>query len=369
MRKNTQIILTVTNDLNYDQRMIRICTSLSNAGYNVLLVGRIRSFSKPLASRPYDQLRLNCFFNQGKFFYLEYNIRLFFLLLFRSFDIISAIDLDTLAPAYVCAKIRRKICVYDAHEYFSEVPEVVNRPAIKRIWEGLAQWLIPNIRYCYTVGQSLADELSERYQNAFAVIRNLPWRSALPEVKPLADRPVLLYQGVLNDGRGLEAAITALQGLDAVELWLAGEGDLSAELRALAKDLGVADRVRFLGYLQPEELKDLTPQATIGLNLLENKGLNYYYSLANKAFDYIQGGLPAIHMNFPEYEMINEKYKIGKLIGDLKPETLQTAIEELLDKPQEYEQIRQNCRLAAEELIWEKEEKKLLDLYFGILEP
>ena len=369
MRKNTQIILTVTNDLNYDQRMIRICTSLSNAGYNVLLVGRIRSFSKPLTSRPFDQIRLNCIFNQGKLFYIEYNIRLFVFLLFRSFNIISAVDLDTLAPAYVCAKIRRKICVYDAHEYFSEVPEVVNRPAVKRVWEALAQWLIPNIQHCYTVGQSLADELSERYQNTFAVIRNLPWRSAISEAKPLADPPILLYQGVLNDGRGLEAAIGVLQQLENVELWLAGEGDLSAELRTLAKELGVAERIQFLGYLTPEALKDLTPQATIGLNLLENKGLNYYYSLAIKAFDYIQASLPAIHMDYPEYKMINEEYQIGKLIEDLKPATLQRAIEALLDNPQEYEKIRQNCRLAAQELIWEKEEKKLLEIYFGILKP
>jgi len=369
MRKNTQIILTVTNDLNYDQRMIRICTSLSNAGYNVLLVGRIRSFSKPLVSRPFDQLRLNCFFNQGKLFYIEYNIRLLFFLFFRSFDIISAVDLDTLAPAYICAKIRRKICVYDAHEYFSEVPEVVNRPSVKRVWEALAQWLIPKIQHCYTVGQSLADELSARYQNTFAVIRNLPWRSEIPATKSSPNRPILLYQGVLNDGRGLEAAIGALQQLKAVELWLAGEGDLSAELRTLAKESGVADRVQFLGYLTPEALKDLTPQATIGLNLLENKGLNYYYSLANKAFDYIQAGLPAIHMDFPEYRLLNEEYQIGKLIKDLKPESLQAAIEELLDNPQEYEKIRQNCRLAAQELTWEQEEKKLLQIYFDILKP
>ncbi|MEM9824342.1 MAG: glycosyltransferase, partial [Bacteroidota bacterium] len=62
MERQTKIILTVTNDLNYDQRMQRICGSLSTFGYNILLVGRVRSFSKPLQAQKFEQKRLKCFF-------------------------------------------------------------------------------------------------------------------------------------------------------------------------------------------------------------------------------------------------------------------------------------------------------------------
>jgi hypothetical protein len=103
-----KIICTVTNDLNYDQRMIRICTSLVNAGYDVELVGRLRKHSLPVTERNYKQTRLRCFFNKGKFFYLEYNIRLFFFLVFRNADVFSAVDLDTLLANTLASRIRSK---------------------------------------------------------------------------------------------------------------------------------------------------------------------------------------------------------------------------------------------------------------------
>ncbi|MGE5108750.1 MAG: hypothetical protein ACM3H8_14495, partial [Sphingobacteriales bacterium] len=65
-----KIVFTVTNDLNYDQRMIRICTSLANVGYEVLLVGRNRKQSSPLDPKPYYQKRLSCWFQKGKGFYI-----------------------------------------------------------------------------------------------------------------------------------------------------------------------------------------------------------------------------------------------------------------------------------------------------------
>ncbi len=142
-----KIYLTVTNDLTYDQRMIRIATTLVNSGYTVCLVGRLRSNSQSLKEQPFAQKRLRCWFDKGKFFYLEYNWRLFFYLLWRRLDAIGSIDLDTLLAGYLLSKLKRKPCIYDAHEYFTEVPEVVERPAIQRVWERLAQGIIPRLTY------------------------------------------------------------------------------------------------------------------------------------------------------------------------------------------------------------------------------
>ncbi|MEM1322036.1 MAG: glycosyltransferase family 4 protein [Bacteroidota bacterium] len=363
MRTPTRIIFTVTNDLSYDQRMIRICSSLVEAGYRVILVGRQRAQSVPLLDRPFQQKRLRCYFEQGKLFYAEYNLRLFFYLLFASCDIIASIDLDTLLPGFLCGKIRGKAVVYDAHEYFTEVPEVVRRPKVKRVWEGLANGLIPRIQFCYTVGEGLAGIFEERYGRPFEVIRNVPWAQGEGWEIERVEPPVILYQGVLNEGRGLEAMLQAMPLISNAQLWLAGEGDLSEALRRQSEELGLGARVRFWGYLQPEELHRLTPQASIGINLLENRGLNYYYSLANKTFDYIQAGLPALHMNFPEYAAINRQYEVALLMDNLNPQQLAKAINRLLEQPELYAQLQANCRLAARELTWEKEQARLIAFY------
>jgi hypothetical protein len=110
-----KIVFTVTTDLTYDQRMIRICTSLANAGYDVMLVGRKMKASLPLTVQPFKQKRLFCFFEKGKLFYAEYNIRLFFYLLFKQMDCISAIDLDSILPCYFISRIKKITRVYDAH--------------------------------------------------------------------------------------------------------------------------------------------------------------------------------------------------------------------------------------------------------------
>ena len=147
-----RIVFTVTNDLTYDQRMNRICSTLQAAGYDITLIGFMKKRSVKLEQKPYKQIRLNLFFVKGKLFYLEYNFRLFWYLIFNKYDIYTGIDLDTLLPVYLNAKIKGKPCVYDAHEYFTELPEIVARPLIKKMWIKLEKFLLPKIKYNYTVG-------------------------------------------------------------------------------------------------------------------------------------------------------------------------------------------------------------------------
>lgn len=359
-----KIYLTVTNDLSYDQRMIRICTTLAEEGYAICLVGRLRSFSKPLLEQNFQQKRLSCFFDKGKLFYIEYNIRLFLFLLWNRFDAVCSIDLDTILAGYYACKIKGKTCIYDAHEYFTEVPEVVQRPKTKKIWEWVAQHTIPNIEYAYTVCESLQGVFKERYRTDFGLIRNVPFQQKdLSPILPFQQPFILLYQGVLNDGRGLEEMITAMQELKGVEFWLAGEGDCSQQLRALTQKLQLEDVVKFLGYVQPHELKNITTQAHLGINLLQNKGLNYYYSLANKFFDYIQAQKPSLNMNFPEYAAITKQYPVGLLLDDLETATIVQTIQKILHNPQLYSQLQANCQQAREVFVWEKEKLKLIEFY------
>ena len=102
-----RIFFTVTNALAYDQRMIRICTSLTRAGYEVTLVGWKFDSSISLAKQPYIQKRLPCVFSQGKPLYVEYNNRLFLLLHFRRMHCICAIDLDTNVQCYLISIVKR----------------------------------------------------------------------------------------------------------------------------------------------------------------------------------------------------------------------------------------------------------------------
>ncbi|MFZ4635214.1 MAG: glycosyltransferase family 4 protein [Saprospiraceae bacterium] len=358
-----RILLTVTNDLTYDQRMQRIATTLSQAGYDVALVGRERPQSAPLEDRLFGQYRLHCLFNTGFAFYAEYNLRLLAHLMRTPFDAVGVVDLDTLPAGTLASLWRRKVRVFDAHEYFTEVPEVVHRPVVKAFWELVAKSFLPFFKHAYTVGTSLAELFTQQYGIPFAVVRNVPEAKPLPE-KPLkADPPVLLYQGALNEGRGIEVLLQAMTMLEGFELWLVGEGDLSDALRRMANELGVGDRVRFLGWVKPSELSALTETAWLGLNLLENRGLSYYYSLANKYFDCVQACVPVLTMDFPEYRALQQQHPVAVLLSDLHADAVVQAVLHLKENPEAYNALVAAAQNARLEWIWEKEEAVLLAVW------
>jgi glycosyltransferase involved in cell wall biosynthesis len=359
-----KIIFTVVNDLTYDQRMIRICTSLVEAEYEVLLVGRQLSESVPLTNHVFKQKRLSCFFNKGKLFYIEYNIRLFFFLLFKSTDAYSAVDLDTLVACTFLAKIRSKKLIFDAHEYFEEVPEVTHRPAIKKVWQLVAKWFIPHADLAYTVNRALADIFSKKYHRYFDVIRSVPYPMGDIRMLPKSEK-IILYQGALNKGRGLVQLIEAMQGIDAV-CWIAGEGDLSGVLRKRVEELKLKQKVKFLGYVQPDELKQITVKAYIGYNVMENIGLSYYYSLANKFFDYIQAEIPQVCAPFPEYEHINHKFAVAVLC-ECNVEVIRNTINDLLIDEKKYNTLQSACKVAKRTFNWEDEDEKLKSMYRNVV--
>ncbi|MCP4521652.1 MAG: glycosyltransferase family 4 protein [Cytophagales bacterium] len=354
-----KIVFTITNDISYDQRMQRICSSLQKGGYDVLLLGRLRSFSKPLPSFPFSTHRIKCFFDQGKLFYLEFNLRLLFFLLFRKTDIYGAIDLDTIIPHFLVSKLKGKPMVYDAHEYFTEVPEVVNRPKVKKIWTSIESWIVPKLQYAYTVNDSLAKLFKEKYNTPFEIIRNASL--LYPTLSKTENKKYLIYIGAVNVGRGLEELIEAMPQID-ISLYICGDGDILDELKGKVKEKNLGDKVHFTGYVQPKNLHQLTRNAFIGVCLLRNQGLSYYYSLANKFYDYVHAEIPQITINFPEYKKINEQYKVAELI-DLDVEQIIKTTQYLLDNPTYYQTLIENCQKAKKELNWEAEEQKLLSFY------
>jgi glycosyltransferase involved in cell wall biosynthesis len=344
----------------YDQRMQRICHSLAETGYEVLLTGRKLRSSPPLVPALYQQSRLPCLFNKGKMFYAEYNIRLFFFFLFKKADCICAIDLDTILPCWFVSKLKGIKRVYDAHEYFSQLDEVISRPSVYRFWHWIEKKMIPRFPLGYTVCESLSEEFKKNFRANYAVVRNVPVLTENNEQE--RQKNVILYQGAVNRGRGLENLVMAMKSMNA-ELWVCGDGNFMDEMKKAVTENNLENKVKFFGMLSPEELKIKTKQAYIAVNPFEKTGLNQYLSLSNKFFDYIHAGTPQVTMNYPEYRRLNDECKVAYLIDDLSPGTIAAAFEKLILDKELYGQLKQNCVAARKVWCWQNEKDKLVKFY------
>ena len=361
-----RIIVSVTNDLVTDNRVHKVCTSLANFGFEILLVGR-KLCSSENVLRSYPTKRFRLIFCKGPFFYAEYNIRLFFFLLFTKADIFLSNDLDTLPANYWVSNFRGKKLVYDSHEYFTEVPELIGRKRTQNFWLRIEKKYVPKIKNAYTVCDSLANIYYQKYLVPFKVIRNVPLKSRENKekinVELPKDKKIILYQGSLNVGRGIEQVISAMKYIDHAVFLIIGKGDISKQLKMLAEKEGVSHKVIFLGRIPMEKLTSYTKCAHLGISLEENLGLNYYYSLPNKIFDYIQAGVPVLASDFPEIKKIIEIYQAGKCTLERDPIKLSEIIKEMLFDEKLQIEWSNNLQKAADDLCWEKEEKILKKIF------
>nr|WP_321357277.1 glycosyltransferase [uncultured Draconibacterium sp.] len=367
MKRKKQIIVSVTNDLVADNRAHKVCTSLEEMGFDVLLVGRKLKNSQPL-TRIYQTHRMRLLFSKGACFYAEYNFRLFLLLLFRKADVLLANDLDALAANYLASKIKRTELVYDSHEYFTEVPELIGRPRIKHIWEWLESKMLPNLKHCYTVCDSIAAVYHKKYGVPFRVVRNIPAsKNTVQSNEKENQQKIILYQGAVNIGRGLEQAIKAMHFIEGAQIVIAGDGDIKEQLEELVRTEKLEDKVHFTGRLSIEELAKLTPTADVGLSIEEDLGLNYRFALPNKLFDYIRAGVPVLISDLPEMKAIVEKYNIGAISNSHDPKELADAINEALNNSAKRKTWKTNLVQASKELTWENEAEVLKGIFSEFL--
>jgi len=322
--------------------------------------------------REYQTYRMVLLFEKGPFFYAEFNLRLFFFLLTHKASLLISNDLDTLLPNFLIQKLRKTGLVYDAHEYFTGVPELAKRPFVQRIWKRIERKILPSIRYMVTVNDSIAALYHKEYNIVPLVVRNIPLTKKTEsgytpgrfDLELPDDKKIILLQGAgVNINRGAEEAVSAMQFTEGAILLIIGDGDVIPALKSMTLDLNLQDKVRFLPRQPLERLAAYTAMADIGITFDKDTNINYRYSLPNKLFDYIQAGLPVLASTLPEVKKIIDEYGCGAFIENHNPQHIAACFTQFMNDDQFLSECRTNALKASIKLNGETEQKPLLSLF------
>ena len=365
--------VSVINDLVTDNRVNKTCMALIECGYDVTLVGRKLSNSLPIPNWTFKTIRLKMIFKKGPVFYFFFNLRLFFVGLINKTDLFYANDLDTLAPMFLLSKLKKKPLIYDSHELFCEVPELKASRIKKSIWQKLEGYIIPKLKTCITVNDSIAKIYEAKYNVPFHIIRNISDfdQSFIPKSRVQLslpeDKKIILLQGAgINVDRGAEELIDAMEFVQNAVLYIIGSGDVWENLKQkVSFNKSIQNKVVLINKLPKSELINYTFNADLGLSIDKNTNLNYLYSLPNKIFDYIQAEIPILASRLPEIENIILQYKIGDFIDDHNPKTIANKLNEMLYS-QQLSSYKKYLAIAKKEITWKSEKEKLLTIIKNI---
>lgn len=419
MKKN--ICMFVWNNFTNDARVLRACTALIEEGYYVKLIAIHDYYNKNLLKKEkkdnFEIVRVERFpkfikrlldfkenYNEkmksNKYIFLSPFLLIIFSIIFflkiskilkciiifnifiqmiregidRNYDIYHSNDLNTLPQGWICAKILKNNAklIYDSHEVQT------SRTGYKgKKYYYLEKFLIKKIDRMIMTTKTRADYTRKLYGIESKIVHNYPFYNDEVKLKDTvniydklglnSDEPILLYQGGIQEGRGLENIIKASLKFKRGVVVFIGDGKIKPKLKKMVRENSLEERIKFLDKVPVEELIYYTRQAYLGFQVLQNVCFNHYSALSNKLFEYIMSEVPVVACDFPEIKKIVEKEKIGISIDASNPNNIASAVNYFLDNPEIRKEMAKRCKEAKKIYNWKNEKKIFISIYEGEL--
>ncbi|WP_088815939.1 MULTISPECIES: glycosyltransferase [Listeria] len=403
-----RVTMFVWNEFTNDARVLRECTALQDAGYFVCLIalkGSQPAIEKHSENFCIRRIKYELTFLHKIWIYLAtlciayvappigVLLLLFCVLLFETkarflvrklvlilkmtvlgfalqTDIYHANDLNTLFQGVFCAKVKRKKLIFDSHEVNTS-----RSGYDSKIYHIIEKWLIHFPDCVIHENETRAKYIRRIYGFTPEVIYNYPFfeenrdKVALHERLQIPENELLLlYQGGLQIGRGLENLLAAAPYIERGTIVFIGDGKLKYKLMEITKQQGLTNRVKFLDKVPVQELPSYTRNAYVGFQLLNNTCFNHFSAASNKLFEYMMAGVPVIACSFPEMKKVIRREKIGILVDSKNPVSIAAAVNDVLRNPNLQHEMSENALAARKRYNWDNEKVKFLALYQKICE-
>lgn len=371
-----KISIVVSNSLKKDPRVIKQIKIAIQQGYKVQFVGyndkfADREFLDGLGIK-YDLVdlgddylgKLRSPIKKIKRLFLRPRKAIEYICDFKP-DIIHANDFDTLGLAMSASKRCKAKVIYDSHEIFAENIGIVENTMLKKyiIWR--ERHLVKKVDAMISVSNTATAYFEKKYKiKKPTVITNCPMRNTIPLKEKAKDKFEVVYQGLMVLGRGYEEFVMAAKYIDDnIRFILRGYGGIENKLKNMIKENNLEGKVRFDEPVEVAQLVSAASSSHVGIVLTRPINLNFELSISNKVFEYAAAGLPVILSDVPEHRYLNKKYNFGIVINEVTPENIAKAVSELYENKEKYKELAQNAKKMADEMVWENEAQKLIEIY------
>ena len=313
--------------------------------------------------------RLKLPLNNKKFLLLLYTIKVLLKLRIYKPDLIYCMNLPSLHIGVIGKLFLGSKCVYDSHDLFIDQTRRKKYPLIAlkiiMMYEG---FLARKADFVIQTTTSRCNQFKSYYGIEPLRIMNKPLVSQKDIRMPKSihkyldhGKKIVGYVGSILPHRGLEQLVEAVSGLDSVQIVILGYAKGSWAENFIEKNINT---VTLIPAVKPHEITTTLSVFDIGISLIQNYGLSYYYSCPSKVFELVVAGIPQIASNFPEIRKFivnNQIGPVGIVINPANVDDIRKAIIKLLDTPLIYDQYKQNCLKLMSDCVWNSEEKKLVE--------
>lgn len=287
-------------------------------------------------------------------------------------DVIHANDLNALIPAYAASRKLKCRLVYDSHEINTDNYTGKKNRFLRAYYQAMESRLVHKVDLMVSVSHAASDYFAQEY-NIYPPIVITNCALASEHVSRSVEKNVgfeVLNHGGFYAGRGYDLMVETaplLKEYPEIKLALRGFGSIENQLHKRAEDLN-ATNVVFYPKVKVEDLIPLAAGSMVGVAITEPICLNFKLSVSNKLFEYAAAGLPVIMSNIPEHRYLNEKYHFGIVLSENTPEELAKTILKLYQDKELYQTLAGNARKMSQELNWENEFRKLIDIEQSMIE-
>lgn len=287
-------------------------------------------------------------------------------------DVVHAHDVNTLPTAWLVSVLTRSPLIYDAHEISTDREGYAS---FRKLVGWIEKRLMPKVAASITTTDTRAKFFARAYGvSRPLVLQNRPrYESVDPsqrirnELKLQEAWPIVLYQGGIQQGRGLERLVEAAAQVSNAYFVFIGGGLFESVLKELTHSLGLENRVYLIPAVSLADLPSYTASADIGVQPIENTCLNHFSTDSNKLFEYIMAGLPVVASSLPEIRKLVSEHELGLLVEPGNISELASAICRLVDNNDLRHKFKKKAAIASQYLNWDKQERALLSLYKDVL--